>query len=44
MGIPATDKHFELKGVSVMKIENDLIKRNRDYWDWTTFMKGIGAT
>jgi len=42
MDIPATDKYFEIKGVSVMAIENSLIIRNRDYWDWNTFMKGIG--
>jgi len=43
MGLPATDKYFEIKGVSVMDIENGKIKHNRDYWDWNTFMTGIGA-
>ncbi len=43
MGIPATNKYFEVRGTSVMNIENKLIKRNSDYWDWNTFMKGIGV-
>lgn len=42
MGIPATNKYFELKGVSVMKIKNKMIVRNSEYWDWSMFMKGIG--
>ena len=42
LGIPATNKYFELKGTSVMKIENSLIKRNSEYWDWNSFLKGIG--
>jgi len=43
MNIPATNKHFEVRGVSVMEIENNRIRKNRDYWDWNTFMKGIGV-
>ena len=43
MGIPATNKYFELPGVSVMEIENDKITRNCDYWDWNSFMRLIGA-
>ena len=27
-----------------MTIENNLIKRNRDYWDLNTFLIGIGVT
>jgi steroid delta-isomerase-like uncharacterized protein len=41
MGISPTNKHFEVRGISIMEIENGLIKRNRDYWDWNTFIKGI---
>ncbi len=44
MGIPATGKHMKLPGVSVMEIENQKIVRNNDYWDWSSFMKGIGVT
>lgn len=43
MGIPATGKYFELRGVSVMRIENNLIRRISDYWDWNTFITKIGA-
>jgi steroid delta-isomerase-like uncharacterized protein len=43
MGIPATDKYFEIRGVSVMEIENKHIRRVSDYWDWNTFIKGIGV-
>jgi steroid delta-isomerase-like uncharacterized protein len=43
MGIPATNKYFEVRGVSVMIIEDNLIMRNSDYWDWNTFLKGIGV-
>ena len=43
MNLPPTSKHLELRGVSVMDIENGRIRANRDYWDWNSFMKGIGA-
>lgn len=42
MGLPATHKYFELKGTSIMVIQNGLIVRNSDYWDWNSFMIGIG--
>ncbi len=43
MGLPPTDKYFELRGVSVMEIENGHIIRNSDYWDEKSFLKGIGV-
>lgn len=43
MNIPATNKSFEIRGVSVMLIENGKITRNSDYWDWNTFITEIGA-
>lgn len=43
MGIPPTDKYFELPGVSVMKIENGKIISNNDYWDWNLFMQLLGV-
>jgi steroid delta-isomerase-like uncharacterized protein len=43
MGIPATNKYFEVRGVSVMTIKKNLIWKCSDYWDWGTFMKGIGV-
>jgi hypothetical protein len=27
-----------------MTIENNLIKRNNDYWDWDTFLTGLGIS
>ena len=42
-GAPPNNKYFEVRGVSVMVIEDNLIKRNSDYWDLNTFLKGIGV-
>ena len=41
--IPANNGTFNLKGVSVMEIENGKIKNNREYWDWQTFARAVGA-
>ncbi len=41
--IPVTNKYFEVRGVSVMEIENNLIYHNRDYWDWNTFITSVGV-
>ena len=43
IGIPATNKYFELRGISIMLIENGLIKRNSDYWDWNSFISRISG-
>jgi len=43
MNIPATNKHFEVRGVSVLELENNLIREVRDYWDWDTLMRGLGV-
>jgi len=43
MGLPATNQKFEIRGVSVMKIEDRMIVRNSDYWDWGTFLREIGV-
>ena len=43
MNIAPTDKSFSIKGISIMTIENERIVKNNDYWDWNSFMKGIGA-
>ena len=43
IGIPATNKYFECRGASVMEIEDGLIKRNSDYWDWKSFLTSIGV-
>jgi len=41
--IPANNGVFELKGISVMEIEDGKIKHNREYWDWQTFVRAVGA-
>lgn len=43
LNLPATDKTMTLKGISIMEIENAKIVKNKDYWDWNSFMKGIGV-
>jgi steroid delta-isomerase-like uncharacterized protein len=43
MDIPATNKYFELKGASFIQVENGMITSVKDYWDWNSFIKGIGA-
>jgi steroid delta-isomerase-like uncharacterized protein len=42
MGIPATGKTLELRGISVMEIVDGKIRRNSDYWDWNSFIRQIG--
>jgi ketosteroid isomerase-like protein len=39
--IPASGKSFNLPIVSIMEIEDGLIIRNRDYWDWDTFHSAV---
>ena len=41
--IPANNGKFNLKGVSVMEIEDGKIKHNREYWDLQTFTRAVGA-
>jgi steroid delta-isomerase-like uncharacterized protein len=43
LGIPATDQHMELRGVSIVDFQNGKIQRNRDYWDNISFLRGIGV-
>jgi steroid delta-isomerase-like uncharacterized protein len=40
-GLPATDKRFEVRGVSVGALENGLVKRNRDYWNLVTLLSQL---
>jgi steroid delta-isomerase-like uncharacterized protein len=42
MGIPPTNRYFEIKGVSIMNVNDGLISSNRDYWDWNSFITKIG--
>jgi steroid delta-isomerase-like uncharacterized protein len=39
--IPASGKSFSLKVLSIMEIEDGLIVKNRDYWDWESFFKQV---
>jgi steroid delta-isomerase-like uncharacterized protein len=39
--IPASDKSFALKVMSIMEIEDGLIAKNRDYWDVETFLNQV---
>jgi len=43
MGLPAPNNTYELRGISLMVIKNGFITRNSDYWDWNSFLIGIGA-
>jgi len=42
-GLPATGKHFSVRGASVIELQDGKIRRNSDYWDMATFLKQIGA-
>ena len=43
-GLPATNKPFEVRGLTVVEFRNGLISRNSDYWDLATYLKQVGAT
>ena len=39
--IPASGKSFRIPNITIMEIENGLIIKNRDYWDWKTFYNAV---
>ena len=39
--IPASGKTFRLPVLTIMEIENGMIIKNRDYWDWETFYNAV---
>jgi steroid delta-isomerase-like uncharacterized protein len=39
---PATGKQFEIRGVSIGRLEGGKIRENRDYWDMANFLGQIG--
>jgi steroid delta-isomerase-like uncharacterized protein len=41
-GLPATNKQFEIRGVSVGTLQDGKIKTNRDYWNMADFLAQIG--
>lgn len=43
LGIPSTGQHMELSGVSVIEFKDGMIHRNREYWDNSSFLMGIGV-
>lgn len=42
-GLPATGRSIEVRGVSVMELEDGKIARNRDYYDMYLFLNQLGA-
>jgi steroid delta-isomerase-like uncharacterized protein len=42
MGLPATGRHFEVRGVSVGRLLDGRIAENTDYWDMAGFLVQIG--
>jgi steroid delta-isomerase-like uncharacterized protein len=40
--LPATNKLFEVRGVTVVEFTDAKISRNSDYWDLATYMKQVG--
>ena len=43
-GLPATNKAFEVRGVTIVEFVDGQISRNSDYWDLGTYMKQVGVT
>jgi steroid delta-isomerase-like uncharacterized protein len=41
-GLPATGKTFSVRGVSVLELAGDKIRRVRDYWDFATVLQQLG--
>jgi len=44
MGLNPTNQTMKLRGVSFIDVEDGKIKNVRDYWDWNSFIKGIGVS
>ncbi|MCX6007517.1 MAG: ester cyclase [Chloroflexi bacterium] len=42
LGIPATNKRFSVRGVSITELGMGRIRRNSDYWNLATFLQQIG--
>jgi steroid delta-isomerase-like uncharacterized protein len=42
-GLPATKKHFSIRGASVFGLQGTIFSRCSDYWDMATFLKQIGV-
>ena len=42
-GLPATNKHFTIRGASVFELQGNRFSRCSDYWDMATFLKQTGV-
>ncbi|WP_052745984.1 ester cyclase [Allosalinactinospora lopnorensis] len=42
LGVPATGKPFEIRGISIGVLKDGKIKENRDYWDVAGYLKQVG--
>jgi steroid delta-isomerase-like uncharacterized protein len=40
--LPATDKPFSIRGVTILELEGGKISRCSDYWDMAAFLKQLG--
>ena len=40
--LPATDKPFEVRGVTVVQFQDGRISRNSNHWDLTLFLRQVG--
>jgi steroid delta-isomerase-like uncharacterized protein len=43
LGVPANGKKTEVRGISSVRLENDRIVEERDYWDSATLLRQLGA-
>src|SRR4029078_13480148 len=42
-GLPATGKHFTIRGCSFGEIQNGKVKGRRDYWDSASMLRQLGV-
>jgi hypothetical protein len=40
--MPATGKRFSIRGVTILELQGDKIRRDSDYWDAATVMRQVG--
>jgi steroid delta-isomerase-like uncharacterized protein len=43
-GLPATNRPFQVRGVTIVEFRNGRIVRNSDYWDLATYSKQVGLS
>ena len=41
-GMPATGKHFSVRGITILELQAGKIRRNSDYWDAAGVMRQVG--